>query len=44
VVLAGLERLHDAFLRRDAVAAADRMAEFVAHAESAFLALHGGTP
>jgi DNA-binding GntR family transcriptional regulator len=42
VVLAGLERLHDAFLRRDAVAAADRMAEFVAHAERAFRALHEG--
>jgi DNA-binding GntR family transcriptional regulator len=42
VVLAGLVRLHDAFLRRDAVAAADRMAEFVAAAERAFLALHEG--
>lgn len=39
VVLGGLVRLHDAFLRRDAVAAADRMAEFVAHAERAFLAV-----
>lgn len=43
VVLAGLLRLHDAFLRRDAVAAADRMAEFVASAERAFLALHEGS-
>ena len=42
VVLAGLVRLHDAFQRRDAVAAADRMAEFVASAERAFLALHEG--
>lgn len=42
VVLGGLLRLHDAFLRRDAVAAADRMAEFVASAERAFLALHDG--
>jgi DNA-binding GntR family transcriptional regulator len=44
VVLGGLARLQDAFLRRDAVAAADRMAEFVAHAERAFLALHEGAP
>jgi DNA-binding GntR family transcriptional regulator len=42
IVLRGLLRLHDAFLRRDAVAAADRMAEFVASAERAFLALHDG--
>lgn len=42
IVLAGLAGLHDAFLRRDAVAAADRMAEFVAHAERAFRALHDG--
>ena len=42
VVLAGLVHLHDAFQRRDAVAAADRMAEFVASAERAFLALHEG--
>jgi DNA-binding GntR family transcriptional regulator len=40
VVLSGLERLQDAFRRRDPLAAADRMAEFVAAAEHAFLALH----
>lgn len=49
VVVAGLARLHEAFLRRDAVTAADRMAEFVAQAEAAFLALQeaaaaGGRP
>lgn len=42
VVLAGLVRLHDAFLTRDPIAAADRMAEFVAYAERAFRTLHEG--
>jgi DNA-binding GntR family transcriptional regulator len=45
VVLDGLMRLHDAFQRRDPVAAADRMAEFIAQAERAFLAMqNGGAP
>jgi len=38
VVVEGLEQLFDAFRRRDSVAAADRMANFMAQAEAAFFA------
>jgi DNA-binding GntR family transcriptional regulator len=36
VVLDGMERLFDAFTRRDSVAAQDRMAAFIAEAEKSF--------
>jgi DNA-binding GntR family transcriptional regulator len=39
IVIEGLERLLDAFTRRDADAAAGRMGEFIAHAEARFFAV-----
>jgi DNA-binding GntR family transcriptional regulator len=39
VVAAGLEGLYDAFLRRDCVAAADRMTAFISAAEQAFFSV-----
>jgi len=40
IVLTGLERLADAFRRRDPVAAHDRMADFITQAEAAFFRGH----
>ena len=39
VVLAGMRKLYDAFIRRDAMAAFDHMTTFIQHAEDRFVAL-----
>jgi DNA-binding GntR family transcriptional regulator len=40
IVVDGMEKLYDAFIRRDAIAAQDRMAVFIAEAEKSFFLKH----
>jgi DNA-binding GntR family transcriptional regulator len=44
VVVDGLEGLYDAFIRRDAIAAQDRMAAFIAESEKSFFIKYRNNP